>query len=361
MRHNIDFSDRFLLVAGCIGAMPKLLRPIIGPIAAIPLRYHIWKIKQVFRPTFEKRMQTINHHASAKTGNSNNLNSSQSPPDHLQTMVNWAQKNRPEELNLHDMTIRLALTSFSGTHQTSIAITNILFNILASDAEYDTINIIRREIKEVIGLSAFDPGLAQHNKTDLWTKATVSRMTCLDSILRETLRISTFGHRSMMRKVMVDQLKLPGESGDTCNLPKGAMVSILALPVHCDPEIFDEPLKFKPFRFAQPREEDYDKTGCPEGDPSVPQSTTMVEKFVSTGPTFLPFGSGRHACPGRFLLDFELKMIVAHILMNYDIALPDEYKGQRPENVWVAEVQMPPSWGRISIKRRPATWGSQEV
>ncbi|OKL63208.1 hypothetical protein UA08_01148 [Talaromyces atroroseus] len=341
MRHNIYFADQFVLVAGIIGALPKLLRPILGPIAAIPLRYHIWKIKKVFRPTFKHRVRTVNQYADQK--NSNCLKTPE-PVDHLQTMFRWAQKNRPEELNLHDMTIRLALTSFSGTHQTSIAITNIIFNILASDTEYDTIRILRREITEVLGESAFNPGLEPERWSELWTKATISRMVRLDSVLRETMRISTFGHRSMMRKVMVDRLEIPGGNDEICVLPKGSMISILALPVHRDPEIFDEPLKFKPFRFSQQREAEKSQANRPTSSPHA----------GSNGPQFLPFGNGRHACPGRFLLDFELKMIVANLLMKYDISFPNEYHGQRPENVWVAEVQVPPSWGKIRVKRRIA-------
>lgn len=74
--------------------------------------------------------------------------------------------------------------------------------------------------------------------------------------------------------------------------------------------------------------------------------------FVSTGPQFLPFGHGKFACPGRFLLDFEFKMMIAYIVSYYEIEFPVEYKGVRPVSEWMAEATLPPSEGRIRVRRR---------
>ncbi|KAF5860355.1 hypothetical protein ETB97_001716 [Aspergillus alliaceus] len=63
--------------------------------------------------------------------------------------------------------------------------------------------------------------------------------------------------------------------------------------------------------------------------------------FVATSPDYLPFGHGDHACSGHFLVDFELKMIVAYILKHYDLGFPREYNGKRPSNRQVAELQAP--------------------
>lgn len=66
----------------------------------------------------------------------------------------------------------------------------------------------------------------------------------------------------------------------------------------------------------------------------------------------MPFGYGRHAYPGRFLVDFELKMIVAYILKHYDLEFPPEYKGKRPPNGQAAELTIPPPNVKIRVKRR---------
>ncbi|KAJ8132212.1 hypothetical protein O1611_g1406 [Lasiodiplodia mahajangana] len=63
-------------------------------------------------------------------------------------------------------------------------------------------------------------------------------------------------------------------------------------------------------------------------------------------------GHGKHACPGRFLVDFELKMIIAYVLMNYDVEFPPEYKGKRPQNHWLTDACFPPEDVRIRVRRK---------
>jgi len=45
----------------------------------------------------------------------------------------------------------------------------------------------------------------------------------------------------------------------------------------------------------------------------------------------LHFGYGKHACPGRFFASYELKMVLAELLLNYEFGYPNG-KG-RPENL----------------------------
>lgn len=43
-------------------------------------------------------------------------------------------------------------------------------------------------------------------------------------------------------------------------------------------------------------------------------------------------GHGRHACPGRFFASAELKVVLVHILREYDIKLCDDYSNDRTLN-----------------------------
>lgn len=65
-----------------------------------------------------------------------------------------------------------------------------------------------------------------------------------------------------------------------------------------DPEIYNEPIKFNPGRFLQ-----HEDGVAPECDP---------KKFV--------FGFGRRICPGRFLADASLFLIISKSLAVFDIA-----------------------------------------
>ena len=117
------------------------------------------------------------------------------------------------------------------------------------------------------------------------------------------------------------------------------MVSLLNWAAQTDSEVFPNPHKFDPFRYSREREQQTDKDVTPQ-------------TFVTTGALYLPFGHGKHACPGRFLVDFELKMILAYVVLNYDLKFPESYGGKRPESRWISEAIFPPMQGRILIRRR---------
>lgn len=308
---NLAFVDRFIIIAALIGAMPKFLRPVTGSLIWPLQRSSIQIIKKHFKPLFEARLQLCRD---------TEKDSPKEPQDHLQMMIRYGLSKKPlEVIDFANMTSRLALSNLGSFHQTSIAVTNVILNILDSDKEYNTIATLRQEISEVIGVKK------------IWTKAAVAKLVKCDSVCRETLRLHSFGNRSMMRKVMVDVT-----TPDGITLPKGSLVSIL-LTSQVDGDYFPEPLKFKPFRFSDIREKEGDKMGV---------------NFVSLGDKFLPFSYGRHACPGRFLLDFELKMILSYLLVDYDIELAPEHNGLRPPSKWAAEAIMPPSGAKIRVRRR---------
>lgn len=69
---------------------------------------------------------------------------------------------------------------------------------------------------------------------------------------------------------------------------------------------------------------------------------------LTTSETFLSFGHGRHACPGRLLAVTEMKLLLAYVIMNYDIKpLP-----KRPDNSFVGGTIIPPMKATISVRRR---------
>jgi hypothetical protein len=72
--------------------------------------------------------------------------SSQEPQDYFQMMLRHVQRYYPHELNYHDMINHLALANLGSFYQTSLTVTNIILNIVASDQEYNTIAIIRDEV-----------------------------------------------------------------------------------------------------------------------------------------------------------------------------------------------------------------------
>jgi cytochrome P450 monooxygenase-2 len=77
-----------------------------------------------------------------------------------------------------------------------------------------------------------------------------------------------------------------------------------------NPQIYNNPDRFDAYRFARMRDQ---------------EDTKNQAHLVSTGPSHLGFGYGKHACPGRFFASNELKVLLSHILIKYDIKLPEGY------------------------------------
>ena len=305
----------FILNAGITGILPKAFRPVLGTLASIPVQNLIRRIKRQWEDLFQERLALIQNPKSEKD-----------PQDLMQMMFRYAQENCPDELNLDDMTRRLCILDVGTFHQASIAITNAIFDIVTSDGEYNTIATLREEFSTVLATNGNN-----------WTRLAISQMIKADSICRETLRVNAFANRSVFKQVMVDGLR----TEDGILLPKGALLSVLASPVHSDGDLFKDPEKFDPYRFSRIRE-----------DKTLDSKEKANLTAVSTGPQFLPFGHGKNACPGRFFFDFEFKMIMAYLVTNYDIELPVEYGGNRPESKWISEAKMPPTEGKLKVKRR---------
>lgn len=322
--------DGLVMNAGIATGMPVVLQPFVGRVSGLPVRLAVCKMRKLFEPVYRKRLETLKYPKDDP--------SHEEPQDHLQMMLRYAQKERPQELQDVDlMTKRLLTANFASMHQTSIHVTNMLLNILGSDAEFNTIAVLRDEVSRIMGLGP-DDGQS-------WTKAKVANMTRADSVARETLRLQSFGGRSVFRKVIADGVVTDGG----VELPKGSLITFLSQPAQLDEETYEDAPKYDPFRYSRVREAAMNEKT--EGKSS--KSGTL--SFVTTSAEYLPFGHGKHACPGRFLVDFELKMIIAYVLMNYDVKFPDEYGGKRPENRYVAEAYFPPAGAKIMVKRRKGT------
>ena len=113
------------------------------------------------------------------------------------------------------------------------------------------------------------------------------------------------------------------------------MISAPSNCLHLDDNIYENAAKFDPFRFARMRETEGEGT---------------KHQFVSTSLDYLPFGHGRNAwyvlfrgfscalldaqlvvSPGRFFVANQMKTMLAHIVLAYDVKL--EGKSTVPESI----------------------------
>lgn len=132
-----------------------------------------------------------------------------------------------------------------------------------------------------------------------------------------------------MRRVATSDVEL----SDGTVIKKNAMVAVSARR-HWATEVYPEPEKWDGFRFLRMRRVD---------------GQEHVAQLVSTSPSHLGFGHGLHACPGRFFAANEIKVLLCHLLLKYDIRMIDGYV-PRPR-VSGFHVNVDPE-ARLSIRRR---------
>lgn len=129
------------------------------------------------------------------------------------------------------------------------------------------------------------------------SKTGVYDMQLLDSIIKETQRLNGVALAIMNRYVKEDA-KLP--NGVT--IPKGSQTSIITDIMRSE-KTYENPKQWDPYRFYNLRHNGQEHKG----------------QLVSATAEHLAFGFGRHACPGRFFAAHDLKIMLAHILLKYDI------------------------------------------
>ncbi|WZH41935.1 cytochrome P450 [Fusarium acuminatum] len=317
LQNALDTNELFIMNAGLTGGMPRILQPITGTIFGLLVGSKVSQFNKWIIPLLKQRLDTLKNHPEEPE-----------PQDQVQMMLRYALSKRQDEVGDYEtLARRVVAQNFGSIHNTYLQVINLLLNVLGSDAEYNTIAVLRDEMDRVLGT----------DDSANWTKSAVQAMSRADSVARESLRLGSFGGRAIFRKVMTDDFK----TEDGHYLPKGTVISFIGQPASTDSATYEDANKYDPFRFSRAR----------ELAASRDEKTPLVT-FVTTSPEFLAFGHGKHACPGRFLVDFEMKMILAYALRNYDIKLADEYEGKRPPNTWIAEANNPPSGVQIMVKRR---------
>jgi len=163
-----------------------------------------------------------------------------------------------------------------------------------------------------------------------WTKAALQLMRKVDSFLREVLRYYSFAAAVMTRKALKDYT-LP----DGTFVPSGTFISAASLAMQHDEGNYEDAHMFKPWRFSDMRSEEGESTR---------------HHMVSTSSVYTSFGHGKFACPGRFFAANELKAMMAHFVLTYDVKMEEE--GVVPEPFWFGVNRLPNPTAKVMFRRR---------
>lgn len=124
---------------------------------------------------------------------------------------------------------------------------------------------------------------------------------------------------------------------DGTRLPPGTRILAAQSGISRDERFYRDASTFDPLRYYRLRQDG-------------PEGAANREQFTSLSDINLNFGAGKHACPGRFFAANEIKLVLAHFLLNFDVRLKD---GQaRPTPLAMVMTKAPRPDVELEFRRR---------
>lgn len=295
------YSMDVVSVAVMLRPYPAFLRPLIAPWieGTRTLERHLKTAKKTFSADFSRRLSLQQQEKTIyREGEI------QKPVDMMQWMVESARgSDRNPDVLSHNM----LFLSLAAVHTSSATTIHVLFDLCAHP-EY--IQPIRDEVQEAVAKSG-----------GRWTLSVIASMKKLDSFMKESQRLNQAVLMTFNRRVARDL-----RFHDGITLPAGTYITMPSDSVARDPDIYEDPETFDGFRF-------YDRRM--EGGMDANR-----HQFASTGPDSLAFGQGKNACPGRFFAGVQIKVVIANVLLKYDISFPPG-QTERPKNLYKGGLVRP--------------------
>ncbi|KAJ3481441.1 hypothetical protein NLI96_g7662 [Meripilus lineatus] len=284
-----DLSSATVLVSLTFKFTPEFLKPLFFRVFHSKFRSSASRGAALLHPVVEHRTQT-NHCSTLEEAEK-----LEKPNDVLQ----WTM----DALNgaFETLATQVLSLTFPAMHGPSTTFSHALYH-LAADPTY--VKVLRQEAHEV-------------TQREGLTKSALRQMYMLDSFLKETLRKHSPILASMLRMAKKDFM-----FSDGTFIPKGTMVSVASDAIHHDEGFYSDPEVFNPWRFSD-------------------DGTNKIKDVTATSTEFLIFGHGRHACPGRFFAFTELKLMLIHLVLNYDVILADSLIGSPSPDIWLNGVNFP--------------------
>nr|VWP01042.1 Protein transport protein sec31 [Ganoderma boninense] len=294
----VDLSVQFALEINQAGRTLRMFPDVLKPVAALFINRAVKRTSNLtmlrLRPTIRKRI--------AATMREKEKDRFYRPNDALQWIIDKAVTRHETDI---DITERLLLLNLAASHTSSSSLMQVLYHLAERP---ELLGPLREEIEGAIAAEG-------------WTMPSFARMWKLDSVLRESQRYNGFNLASLVRIALKDVVL---ENGML--IPKGTILGAPAHPMHNDDAHF------------------------PNAD------SAARHQFASTSAEYLPFGHGHLACPGRHFASNQLKAVLSHIILNYDLKLPEAERGKprRPPNEYLSLAVLPPTGGTILVRKRAA-------
>lgn len=291
LRITTEYTTNSFKACEELPAWPTILHPIVVPFlgSTKKVQRDLQGARDIIRPVLKER-EKIKEAASREA----------KPLPVYNDALEWMEQTSRGEP--YDPAAAQLLLSTFAMHTTADMITQAVFDLLEKD------KLIHELREEVIAV------LSQEG----WKKTALNKLNLMDSFLKESQRLKPLNYSetrillqeaiftnysATLRRIAEQNVELK----DGTKIAKGT-----SLFVPCDwqwdENFYERPETFDPYRFLKTRQ----KPG-----------TEHRAQLIVPAPEHLGFGLGMHACPGRFIATNSIKIALCHILLKYDIKLPE--------------------------------------
>ncbi|KAI6342352.1 heme binding [Pyricularia grisea] len=258
-----------------LGYTPFLIRPFAKPFLFAPLNMTQRKIKRMMKPILQDNVREYKTSADKK-----NL---LSPKEQgKMQLTGWLLSRYKGKLDFEVLLQNFITVLFESTPSTASTLFHVVCELAADPSLQD---MLRQELEE------------QTDQGNL-PQTHLNELRKMDSVMRESARVSPFSY-----------------------------------------QLWDRTHEFDGLRHYKARQK--------------PQNENRF-KFANLGSDAPSWGDGRQACPGRMFANNTIKIILTHLLLNYDVKLrPGESKpekGAMPNGSIVPDV-----WAKVLFRSRSPT------
>lgn len=291
--------------------------------------YYSKKLANICAPEIRKRLSKVARKGVEIDSDTKALVCSLLNYHHLRdnTLVDYAQRdglqiiidetfsrNDKSLLTIQLIADRLTIANDLTLFGTTYTVHHLLLSLISSDPSLNFIEALRDECKQAL-----------ENTGGIWTSGTVRELKLLDSAIRESMRITSFSTVALARTVRFPFPQWPASTkrtlqvvdpngiaishkGSEVVIPQGTMLAVPVESIHNDENIYRDASQFNPFRFVNMSHQ----LNVSREDHATKPATTPDDHFLG-------FGTAKNPCPGRFLAVHVMKLIMAHILLHYDL------------------------------------------